>query len=189
MFLEVFMATLSTTAWVLHELGLAAGFGGNLFGQLALNPAVKVIDSKEQRGRVTHVAWDRYKAVNALALASMASTWLVGRTVLSGREVGRSSRNLTLLKDGLVAGAFVSGVGALVTGTMLDSARKGDEPLESGHEPAPQTSPQTARLQKAVNTFGTINIVLQASLLAVTTVLAMKSGKSNKWSFFSRLLP
>ena len=39
------MATLSTTAWVLHETGLAAGFGGNLFGQIALNPAVAEIQS------------------------------------------------------------------------------------------------------------------------------------------------
>jgi hypothetical protein len=96
------MATLSTTAWVLHDLGLAAGFGGNLFGQLALNPAVKAIESREQRGKVTHVAWDRYKLVNAVSLAAMASTWLIGRLVLSGREVGRASRNVTLLKDGLV---------------------------------------------------------------------------------------
>ncbi|MBC7052135.1 hypothetical protein G6O46_24305, partial [Salmonella enterica subsp. enterica serovar Enteritidis] len=54
------MATLSTTAWVLHELGLAAGFGSNLFGQLALNPAIAEIQSKRERGKVTHVAWDRY---------------------------------------------------------------------------------------------------------------------------------
>ena len=65
------MATLSTTAWVLHELGLAAGFGGNLFGQIALNPAVAEIQSKRERGKVTHVAWDRYKVVNGASLALM----------------------------------------------------------------------------------------------------------------------
>jgi len=103
------MATLSTTAWVLHELGLAAGFGGNLFGQIALNPAVQTIQSKRERGKVTHVAWDRYKAVNGVSLLVMAGTWFAGRALLSGREVGETSRALTLSKDILVAGALASG--------------------------------------------------------------------------------
>lgn len=82
------MATLSTTAWVLHDLGLAAGFGGNLFGQVALHPAVRSIESKRERGKVTHVAWDRYKVVNAVALAAMATTWGIGRSVVSGEPSG-----------------------------------------------------------------------------------------------------
>ncbi len=183
------MATLSTTAWVLHDLGLAAGFGGNLFGQFALNPAVRAIGSKAERSRITHVAWDRYKTVNAISLAAMGGTWLVGRAALSGREVGRASRNLTLLKDGLVIGAFASGVGALVTGTMLDSARIADQPIESGQLAARETPPRLARLQRVVNTLGAVNIVFEAGVLALTTVLAMKAGKSAKWSLFSRLLP
>jgi hypothetical protein len=150
---------------------------------------VNAIDSKEQRTKVTQVAWDRYRNVNALALAAMASTWLVGRTMLSGREVGRASRNITLLKDGLVIGSFVSGVGALVAGSMLDAAGRREEPTESGHEPAAETSPRVARLQRVVNVIGAVNIALEASVLAVTTVLAMKSGKSKKWSLVSRLLP
>lgn len=184
------MATLSTTAWVLHDLGLAAGFGGNLFGQLALNPAVKVVDSKRERGKVTHVAWDRYKAVNAVSLAAIAGTWLVGRTILSGREVGRATRGLTLLKDILVAGAVVGGAGALITGSLLDRAMKeGELAIESGREPAAETTPRVRRLQRTVNTLGIPNIGFQAAVLATTTILAMKAGESSKWSFVSRLLP
>src|SRR3954454_17317640 len=108
------MATLSTTAWVLHELGLAAGFGGNLFGQLALNPAMKEIQSKRERGKVTHVVWDRYKKVNEASLLLMAGTWLIGRTLFDRRRMGRQSRALTITKDVLVSGALVSGAGAIV---------------------------------------------------------------------------
>jgi hypothetical protein len=185
------MATLSTTAWVLHDLGLAAGFGGNLFGQLALNPAVRAVESKRERGNVTHVAWDRYRAVNGISLAAIAGTWLIGRTILSGREVGRASRNLTLLKDVLVAGALVGGIGAMIAGTMLDRARRaeGEAPIETGSQPASDTPPRVARLQRVVNTLGTVNIAFQAAVLATTTILAMKAGKSKKWSFVSQLLP
>jgi len=184
------MATLSTTAWVLHELGLAAGFGGNLFGQLALNPAVQTIQSKRERGKVTHVAWDRYKAVNATSLLVMAGTWIAGRTLLSGREVGKASRALTLTKDLLVAGALVGGVGAMVLGRMLDKeVAASDGPLQSGSRPAAETRERVARLQRLTNGFGRLNIAMNAAVLAVTTALAMKSGKSTRWRFASRLLP
>jgi hypothetical protein len=188
------MATLSTTAWVLHDLGLAAGFGGNLFGQLALNPAVSAVQSKRERGRVAHVAWARYKNVNALSLAAFAGTWIIGRAFLhvSGREVGRASRNLTVLKDGLVAGALASGVGAMVAGTMLERARMqaGEPPIETGTEASWGTPPKVARLLRATSVLGVANVVFDAAVLATTTILAMKAGKSSKWTLFAKkLLP
>jgi hypothetical protein len=94
------------------------------------------------------------------------------------------------VKDILVAGAVVSGAGALVTGTLLDRAmRAGETAIESGLEPAAETTPRVRRLQRTVNTLGIVNIALQAGVMAVTTILAMKSGKSTKWSLISRLLP
>jgi hypothetical protein len=184
------MATLSTTAWVLHELGLAAGFGGNLFGQIALNPAVKTIQSKRERGKVTHEAWDRYKTVNGASLLLMAGTWLVGRTLLSGREAGRGSRALTITKDVLVAGTLASGVGAMAFGHALDKEiATSNEPLQTGSRPAAETRKRVADLQRLTNGFGRLNIVMNAALLAVTTVLAMKSSRSARWSLTSRSLP
>jgi hypothetical protein len=184
------MATLSTTAWVLHELGLAAGFGGNLFGQIALNPAVAEIQSKRERGKVTHVAWDRYKAINGASLALMAGTWLAGRTMLSGREVGKASRGLTITKDILVGGALVGGIGAMVFGRMLDKEiATSNEPIHSGSRPSAETRERVAKLQRLTNGFGRVNVFMNAAVLAVTSVLAMKSGKSTKWSLVSKLLP
>lgn len=184
------MATLSTTAWVLHELGLAAGFGSNLFGQIALNPAVAEIQSKRERGKVTHVAWDRYKTVNGASLALMAGTWLAGRTLLSGREVDKGSRALTVTKDVLVGAALVSGVGAMVVGRMLDKEiAVSNQPLQPGSRPSAETRQRVAQLQKLTNGFGRFNVLMDAAVLAVTSVLAMRSGRSTKWSLVSRLLP
>ena len=184
------MATLSTTAWVLHELGLAAGFGGNLFGQLALNPAVAEIQSKRERGKVTHVAWERYKTVNAASLALMAGTWFAGRAMLTGREVGKGSRALTITKDFLVGGALVSGIGAMAFGRMLDKEiATSNEPITTGSRPSSETRERVANLQKITNGFGRFNVLMNAAVLGVTAILAMKSGQSSKWSFVSRLLP
>lgn len=183
------MATLSTTAWVLHELGLAAGFGGNLFGQIALNPAVAEIQSKRERGKVTHVAWDRYKAINGASLALMAGTWIIGRTMLDGREVGRTSGALTVTKDVLVGGALVGGIGAMVFGRMLDHEMQiSNEPVHSGSRPAAETRKRVADLQKLTNGLGRLNVVMNAAVLAVTTVLAMKAGRSSRWTLLSKAL-
>jgi hypothetical protein len=183
------MATLSTTAWVLHDLGLAAGFGGNLFGQLALDPAVKTLESKQERGKVTHAAWDRYKVVNGVALAAMAGSWLLGRTVLSGREVGRHARIATIVKDVFVGGAVVAGIGAILAGSLLDRASRGVPAIETGGRPALETPPRIARLERIVDVFGSAKLLFDAGIVATTAILAMKSGRSARWSLLSRLLP
>lgn len=183
------MATLSTTAWVLHDLGLAADFGGNLFGQIAMEPAVKTIHSKRERGEVTHAAWNRYKYVNGVALAAMAGSWIIGRTMLSGNEVGRHARRLTIVKDVLVGGALLTGAATIVIGRLLDRASNGAPAIETGSEPAPETPPKVARLQKMVNAFGNAKILFEAGIVAATAILAMKSGRSPRWSVWSRFLP
>jgi hypothetical protein len=40
------MTKLSTAAWIAHNLGIGASFGGLLFGKLALNPNLDVISSR-----------------------------------------------------------------------------------------------------------------------------------------------
>ena len=52
------MRTLSTAAWVAHNLGLAACFGGLLFGKVALNPSLSAIDSEADRGKILNTAWN-----------------------------------------------------------------------------------------------------------------------------------
>ena len=183
------MATLSTTAWVLHDLGLAAGFGGNLFGQFAMEPAVKTIESKRERGKVTHAAWKRFNTVNGLALVTMAGSWLIGRTMLSGKEVGRHARQATIVKDVFVGAAFAAGVGAMITGKLLDRESGGAPEIETGAEPAAETPPRVAKLQRTVNAFGNAKLICEAGVIVATAILAMKSGRSARWSLFSRLLP
>jgi hypothetical protein len=93
------MSKLSTVAWVAHNLGLSAWFAGTLFGKLAPNLSVKAVDSKVERGKVLNSAWNRYNAVNAASSGVAAGTWVVGRTMLSGAEIGEDARNPVLAKD------------------------------------------------------------------------------------------
>jgi len=184
------MTDLTNAAWVLHDLGAAAGFGGNLFGMLALNPAVKVVEDERERGRLVQAAWDRYRIVNAISLVCTTGTWLAGRLFLSGREVSAEARTLTTVKDALVAGSTVTGVAGLVLTSKLSSMNSRDEqPIFSGLEPSPEAKESQQRLQKTANAVGALNLVFTAGVIGVTAWLAMSSGKSSRWSFISRMLP
>jgi hypothetical protein len=171
------MATLSTSAWVLHDLGLAAGFGGPLFGRLALGPAVKQIASQEERERVLDVAWKDYNVVDTISLLTMGVTWLVGRSMLSGRSIDRQARSLVIVKDVLVGSAVATGLANAVASRVLSRAH------EAGDERTPR---RAAGLLKVM---GPLNIALVAGVIGVTAVLGMKAGRSARWSAVSRFLP
>ena len=54
---------LSTAAWAAHNLGLSASLGGLLFGKVALNPSLGVIDSKPDRGKILNATGGRSRPV------------------------------------------------------------------------------------------------------------------------------
>ena len=166
--------TLANTTRAAHDIGLAAWLGGAMFGKFAHNPALRRISSRPERGAVANAAWNGYNVVNALGLGAAAVGWAAARATetrpdkLSGRE-----RTLALMKDGLMATSVVSGILNGIQGTRLAKmAPDGAVPVETGTEPAPETPPQAARIQKSLGTLGTLNIASGAALVAVNGVLA-----------------
>jgi len=184
------MAKLSTTAWIAHELGLAASFGGVLFGKLALNPNLDVVQSKADRGKLLNTAWNRYNAVNAVSLGTAIVTWLAGRGAIRGEIIDEDTRNLVLVKDALLATAAGTGLASILSGLSLSrQAPDGATPIDSGVTPAPEMSDEAARLLRRVNVLGNVNVAVLGSIIAVSTILSMKAGQSTRWAAISRLLP
>ena len=127
------MAKLSTAAWVAHNLGLAACFGGQLFGKLALNPKLDTLSSKEERGKMLNAAWNRYNAVNVASLSVAAATWFVGRAGISGRAIDDDARNLVLAKDALFVATTLTGLASIISGLRLTrQAPEGTTPIQTG---------------------------------------------------------
>lgn len=184
------MATLSTSAWVLHDLGLAAGFGGPLFGNLALHRAIRDIRDESERGKVLSHAWKRYNAVNIVSLGVAAGTWMLGRALISGRSIDKETRRLVLMKDILLGATLITGAASMLGGERMRlEAPQGGVPVKQGNEPSLRTPRRAATLQRFLRGMGPLHIALTAGVIGVTTVLAMKSGRSSKWSVLSRLLP
>src|SRR3978361_1866235 len=76
-----------------HEPRIDSPLGGNLFGRLALHPAVERISDPRERGEVVNAAWRRYGTVNSIGLAALTAGWFGtraeearGPAKLTGRE-------------------------------------------------------------------------------------------------------
>jgi hypothetical protein len=182
--------TLSTAAWVVHNLGLAACFGGLLFGKAALNPNLDVLDSQADRGKILNTTWNRYNVINAASFAAAAITWFPGRLGLSGGEIDQQTRNLVLAKDLLFAVGALTGLVSMVQGRALTGqAPDGAVPIESGTTPAATTPERAAGLLRSVNQLGNLNIGVTGAILGITTILSMKATQSTRFSAVSRFLP
>lgn len=178
------MSKLSTSSWILHNLGLATSIGGNLFGQGAFQPALQSdVTDEKQRAQISDDAWSRYSWWNLAAHGVVAATWLAGRTMLSGREVSGTARTLTRVKDVLVVASLATGISSVIIGKLLGAKAKRQREQNVASDPA------VDGLRTAVKAVGAANIIANAAMGAVTTTLAMESAKSPTFSAIARLLP
>ena len=74
--------TLEAAARIAHDLGLAASFGGTLFGKVVFNSSLPVVGSKTERGRLGAAFWNSANPINAAAFGLAVATWLPGRPTL-----------------------------------------------------------------------------------------------------------
>jgi hypothetical protein len=184
------MAKLSGVAWAAHNLGLAACFGGQLFGKVGLNANLDAIGDEADRGKMLNTAWNRYNLINAASFATAAATWFPGRLGLSGEEIDDQTRNLVLAKDVLFAVGGLAGLASMVQGRALaGQAPGGAVPIASGTTPSDRTPEQAAKLLRSVNLLGNANIAVIGGIIGVTSLLAMKSSESTRFGVISRLLP
>ncbi|HLU67363.1 MAG TPA: hypothetical protein VKZ63_13855 [Kofleriaceae bacterium] len=187
------MPLLSSTAWILHDLGLATSIGGTLFGRAAMHPALDTVSDPQERDRVAEVAWRRFQAMNLAGHGAMALSWMVGRRMLSGEEVSRRGHRMTRTKDALVLASVATGVGTALLGRALARCiqrERGPQRVREANGRISEREAQRARrLEQAVRVVGTLNVAANAGVAAVTTLLAMESGESLRFVRISRHLP
>ena len=119
--------TVSSAGRAAHDVGLAALLGGNLFGRLAMNPALGRVSDPSERGEVVNAAWRRYGTVNSLGLAALLAGWYGARaTETQPRFLNDREKSLAKAKDIAVGAVAVTGVAAAVEG--VGDAVGGDAP-------------------------------------------------------------
>ena len=173
------MSEPSNTARIAHNLGLATWFGGTLFGQIALNPSVKRISDKRERGRVLNESWGRYNAVNLAAIAATLLAWRAG-----GLKADSELRApaLARAKNFLLGGAALNAIASAILGTKIASQApeglpEGGTPVETGTQPAPETPEEAVWAQRLIGLTGTSSLALLVGVIAASTVIETSAVK------------
>lgn len=137
----------NTVARSLHDIGLAAWFGGTLMGAIGVNGAAADVDDPRQRARVANAGWARWTPVNLAAigihLAGGALLLKDNRHRVAGQK-GVSAN--TVVKAGLTAAALAATGYSRMLGQKIQHA--GDVPVEGGTSPHPSTPPEVASAQQ-----------------------------------------
>jgi hypothetical protein len=165
--------TISSLGRAAHDAGIAALLGGNLYGRLALHPALSDVSDPAERGRVVNRAWRRYGWVNSAGLAAIVAGWAGARlneakpSSLSARE-----RRLAIAKDASVAAVAATGIATALTGIRFSkSAPGGAVPLKDGDHPAPDTPEHAARLKRRLNVLSSASAISELTLITVNAAL------------------
>ena len=158
------MANTNSVARTLHDLGLAAWFGGSLMGAVGINGAAADVHDLNQRVRVANAGWARWTPVNGAAIAAH----LAGAAVLTfenkGRIIGQKGvASMSAAKAGVTAAALAATALARIEGQKVMNA--GDVPAEGGTSPSSQTPWDVARAQQRLH-------LLQWAIPALTGALS-----------------
>src|SRR5919205_311296 len=124
-----------------HDAGLGALLGGNLYGRIAMHPALAGIGEKSERGKVVNRAWQRYGWVNSAALLAIVGGWAGAR--VNGARPGQGRGCRRRRRDRRCDGAHRDSVRAQRAGRRR--AARGWEHAcarESGRRRAPQATPE-----------------------------------------------
>jgi hypothetical protein len=161
------MAT-NTVSRALHDIGLAAWFGGTLANAVALNPAAAEAGLSSRTGAVANVGWDRWTPVNAAAIAAH----LAGSVGQLGGNAGRISAQqgvgqMAVVKTALTAAALGVTAYSRVLGRRV--SQRTDVPAASGTEPTASTPDDVAAAQRQLK-------ALQWAVPALTGALVVVSA-------------
>jgi hypothetical protein len=169
--------TVSVLGRAAHDVGLAALFGGNLFGRLAMHPALEGVCGPEERGQVVNAAWRRYGTVNSLSLVAILAGWGGARSYeAADRFLTPRERKLARAKDVTVGVVTVTGLASAVAGVRFGAqAPGGAVPLESGTKTAAETPPRATRIKHLLNGLGRASAASELVLLGLQAAIAQES--------------
>ena len=160
------MAADNTLSRSLHDVGLAAWFGGSLMGAVGLNGAAAQVDEPKQRLRVANSGWDRWTPVNLVGIAAH----LAGGAVLLAANKGRlasqqSVGRTTVVKTALTGAALAATAWSRALGAKLEEA--GEVPVQGGTDPSADTPEDVAKAQRQLKVLQWVIPALTGAVLVV----------------------
>ena len=163
-----------------QDASLAALLGGNLFGQVAMHPALADVSVESERGLVLNHAWRRYGTINSLSLLGLVGGWLTARSdETSALWASPRRRSLVFAKDVAVGAVLVTGLASAAGGIgFAHQAADGAVPLADGSQTSPRASERARTIKRAETMLGRCNLASEFGLLAVDALLERSSTRS-----------
>jgi hypothetical protein len=159
----------------MHDVGLAAWFGGALMGAIGLNGAANKVTDPSDRARVASAGWGRWAPVNAAAIGAH----LIGGIglILGNRPrlaVHGGTRTNTIVKSALTGVALASTAFNGWKGAQVANA--GKVPAEGGTIASELTPPVTAAAMQQLRIAQWVTPVVTAVLI----VLGAQQGEQQR---------
>lgn len=164
----------------MHDIGLAAWFGGSLMGAVGLNGAAAAVRDTEDRTRIAAVGWGKWAPVNAAAIAvhSIGGIALIAGN--AGRVVGqKGARSNTVVKSVLTLAAM--GVTAYSGSQGAKLGKEAPVPAAGATEPNAATPAETASAQRRLK-------ALQWAIPTLTGVLLVMTAQQGEQQKPSQLV-
>jgi hypothetical protein len=150
----------------LHDLGLAAWFGGSLMGAVGLNGAAAEVEEPKQRLRVANAGWNRWTPVNLAGIAAHMAGGLILLGANKGRVAGQHGvAQATVVKTALTGAALAATAWSRALGAKLDQA--GDVSVEGGTDPTTDTPEDVAKAQRQLKVLQWVIPVLTGAVLVL----------------------
>ncbi|MPR00058.1 hypothetical protein GB931_19460 [Modestobacter sp. I12A-02628] len=158
----------NTLSRQLHDVGLAAWFGGTLANAVALNAAAAEAGSDSRTGAVANAGWDRWTPVNALAIGAH----LVGSVGQLGANKTRIAQQqgvagMSTAKTALTVAALAVTGYSRVLGQRVSAA--GAVPSKSGTKPTKRTRSDAAAAQAQLDKLQWVIPALTGALVAISS--------------------
>lgn len=163
--------TRATIFHQLHDIGIAAWFGGTLANAVALNPAASRADDPRSAGAVVNAGWDRWTPVNAAAIGAH----LIGAAGLLKHDLDRVKAQqgvptMAIAKTALTVAALgVTGYSRMLGGVVSDH---GAVPVADGTKPDAATPSDVAAAQHILHRLQWAVPALTGAILAIGSFAA-----------------
>jgi hypothetical protein len=156
----------NTVSRSLHDLGLAAWFGGSLMGAVGLNGAAAQVEEPKQRLRVATAGWNRWTPVNLAGITAHVA----GGLILLGANKGRVASQqgvaqATVVKTALTGAALAATAWSRALGAKLEEA--GEIPVEGGTDPSIDTPQDVAKAQRQLKVLQWVIPALTGAVLVL----------------------
>ncbi|ALG09928.1 hypothetical protein [Kibdelosporangium phytohabitans] len=172
------MSQRNTLVRAMHDVGLAAWFGGSLAGAVAVNGAAADLPDPTMRLTVANAGWARWAPVNAVAVG----VHLLGGTVLlwtnRDRVAGQRGVAAQTVAKLMLTGAALAATG--YSGALGRKLRAAEGvAVKGGTTPAKSTPAEVAHIQQQLDTCQWLIPALTCGV-SVLTALAGEQQRSDR---------